>query len=595
MTVLARSVIGGTLTSRLWRFSIALAAWLALVSVTAAACTNSGRPSTGPAKGRPAKVAGQATATWTDDISSANLIESTAYDPDHGLLIYESQRQDAFGELNAVSTITAVRPADGSVAWQTPVTGKSNVMADGQYIIVLANQLDILSAGTGRLFRAFPVTTPDPELAGVTDANVIIEDDGRSLTAADIAPTTYAISLATGAIVWERSWGANCQVNSGISPPFADSGVVALLMECSTPGLENIVALNPVSGKTMWQRPADDASIQVRNGFIDDTSSVSTTLLAPSGKVVMTASIKSQSQAVLSSGQGSVLLSYQNVGGGFSVVMVNSAGEITHQTDENGYPGSSIIDAFLAGDVALLEVALPETLLPTGLLQMNLRDGARSLSPLPLGRWSGSASGPGSGPGSGSTPRSVPLDQFGGSMLMATVAMHWLTGFKVVSPQGQAAGNATGFPVLGDTPAHWPNACALIPHGALSSVVTGPVTTIPENNSSSDGLPKYSTCEYTTPSGPVSIFVGVAWYAKSPGDAARNFDNFVGTLGSTSNLVGPWDEGWYGGTQYPIPDYTIFRIGSIIIDIYSISPHPVSEKLANVIAQDLAHGNLLPQ
>jgi outer membrane protein assembly factor BamB len=583
VTVLSRSVIGGTLTSRLLRFPIALAAWLALVSITAAACTNSGQTGARTAKGRPVKVAGQATAAWTDNTSPANLIESTAYDPSPGLLIYETEGLDAPGELNAVSTITAVRPADGSVAWRTPVTGKSSVMADGQYVIVLANQLDILSAGTGQLLHAFPVATPDPELAGVTGDNVVIEDDGRSLTASDIAPTTYAVSLATGTIVWERSWGVNCQINSGISPPFADSSVVALLMECSTPELENVVALDPASGKTMWQRPADDASIHVRNGFIDETSSVSTTLLAPAGNVVITASIKSQSQAILSGGQGSVLLSYQNTGGGFSVVTVNSAGEITHRADVNGYPGSSIIAAFLASDVVLLELVLPKTLLPTGLLQLNLRDGSRSLSPLPLGGRSGSGSVP------------SPLDQFGGSMLMSNVTMDRLTAFKVVSPQGQAAGNRTGVPVLGDTPARWPNACALIPHGALSSIVTGPVTTIREGNSGSDGLPRYSTCEYTTPSGPVSIFVSVAWYAKSSGDAARNFDNFVGNLGGSSHLAGPWDEGWYGGPLYAIPDYTIFRVGSIIIDIYSISSHPVSEMLASAIAQNLTHGGLLRQ
>ncbi|MGD0608899.1 MAG: PQQ-binding-like beta-propeller repeat protein [Streptosporangiaceae bacterium] len=561
--------------SRFLRFHIVL---IALVGVAAVACTNSGQPGDHASKGSPVKVAGRVTAAWTDNISPENIIASTTYDPDQGFLIYESQGSDAFGELNAESTVTALRVSDGSVVWRTRVTGKSSVIADGQYIAVLANQLDILSASTGQPLRVIP-TTIDPELAGAANGNIIIEDDGQSLTTPDAAPTTYAISPTTGNVAWKRIWGMNCQITNHGAIPFADNSVIALLMECGAPSDEYIVALDPISGKTMWQRPSDEASLLVNNGFIEDTSSVSATLLSPSGKIVMTTPIESQSQTALSGDQGSVLMAYQDVNGGFSIVTVSLAGEVTHRAALRGYPGSSISNAFLTGNTAMLELELPKPLLPAGLLQINLLDGSRSMSPVPLP--------------AGSVPDQT--QYFGRSMLMAAVAADRLTGLDVVSPQGQAAGSTTDGPGFADTPVRWPNACALLPHNALAEIAAGSATSIPGGNEGSNSLPGYSTCQYTVPSGPTSVFISVAWYAKSPSDAATILDNSLASLGNCCHLPGPWNEGWYGGTSYTVPDDMIFRVRNIIIDVYSISPHPVSERVAEAITQTLIHGNLLRQ
>lgn len=141
--------------------------------------------------------------------------------------------------------IRALNLTTGRTAWTSSVAGNRGIGGGGNRLLAMSmNRLTCLEATAGRQLWTYPIAPGWDVIVG--DTLVFCSDDNNTL---------HAVDLATGKLVWRRSWLAslNLQYAGGLLFVMADG--------------ERLVALRGTTGEQVWERtfgPNSGRAPQVR-------------------------------------------------------------------------------------------------------------------------------------------------------------------------------------------------------------------------------------------------------------------------------------------------------------------------------------------
>jgi outer membrane protein assembly factor BamB len=544
-------------------FALTVFVFVACVCLVAAACSGHGTASGGIAQGRVAQ-------SWSFPVSAKDLIQGFSFNADQRLLV-ETTSPEIQGQGDA--RVGAIRTGDGSQAWETslaPVV-PTGAFSGGDYVAVSTtptpivdgvNQapLYILDARTGALLHTVLIHS-ESDVLGFADGNLVINE----------ADLTYALSPATGRTVW--SWTAPCQVNNTYASPneLADSQLIGVA--CTAAGKSYLYALAPASGHPIWDSPVSPPGeaggpLMISGSVISYVGQGTVTLFSPTGKKLDTESTRS-SAWVGQNGQ-QAQFAYQAPDQSIQIKVIDiSTGKVSRHIALRGYvksSGSSFLDSVsFSGNTAVILFVLDTAVLPAAVLQVNLADGSRSLSPLPYLTRSGPYIPAG-------------LEQ-SGLYLVATYTR--LDAYRLTPPTGQPPGRAA---IMQDTVRRWPNPCSLVPPSTLASLIGAGYRTVRTPILGYGGFPQTSKCIFAAKlPRQISVYVNVMWDADSSAHAAAIFTR---ELGGGSTVPGPWDSSRYDDNgDLLLPDNTIIRVGHLIIQVYDTDSTHVSQRLAAAITQ----------
>jgi outer membrane protein assembly factor BamB len=539
---------------------------VAFVCLSATGCSGAGT--------LPAKTSqGGVTHSWSSSVSDKDLLQGLSLNADHGLLVETTV--PATGQDGA--QVSALRAGDGGQAWQTSLgsAAPTAVFSDGDYVAVSTTPTQltgssqapfyVFDARTGGLLRTGLVNI-DSDLLGFADGNLIFTEEDTNLT--------FAMSPATGMTVWD--WTAPCQINNSYANPHvaADSQLVGVV--CSRAQAGNLYALNPANGRPIWHSIVSPPNgpggpLTISGSLISYVSQGTVTLFSPTGDKLDTEPTDSSvSNAWVGQNGQQAQFAYLAPDQSIQVKIIDvGTGKVSKNFALRGYVNISAgpypYSLSFSADTAVIVLGFDTTILSGAVLQVNLVDGSRSLSPLPyLPRFIGEFP--------------IFLEQ---SSLYLITSYTGLNAYRLTAPAGQSSGRVA---IMQDAVRHWPNPCSLVPSSTLTSLIGAGYRTVRTPILGYGGFPQASKCLFAAKlPRQISVYVNVMWDADSSAQAAAIFTT---ELGDGSTVPGPWDNSRYDNyNDFVLPDNTMFRVGHLIMQVYDTDATHISQRLAAAITE----------